>query len=312
VTVDYAAPDREVVDYQMYCLDTDVRDRQSGAPLLLRGPRPRTLNAGEYFACLGAAQTFGRFCATPFPTILEAALGLPAINFGRGGAGPSFFLDDKLLDYVNNARFAIVQVMAGRSESNSLFESKGLGHYRRRSNGADIDCDRAFSELLATRDIDDVRAVVAETRENWIVNTIALLQAIRVPKVLFWFSERRPAYRESYDDVYALFGRFPQLVNDEMVKCVRRHADDYVECVSTNGRPHMLFSRVSGQPTTITDPWGGTWEKNWYYPSPVMHAEAARALTTVCRRYVGLSAWPGLGRWPLAAWRAVRQALGAD
>lgn len=288
MTAEYAAPDRDVVDYHVYCLDPEARDRQTGTGLLLRGPAPRTLAAGQYFVCLGAAQTFGRFCEKPFPTLLQERLALQAVNLGRGGAGPSFFAkeNDRLLAYVNNARFAIVQVMAGRSESNSIFESKGLGHYTRRTDGAGVGCDEAFKELLATRDVSCLKRIVAETRRHWVDSYIALFDAIKVPKILFWFSERRPGYRESYQDVYALFGQFPQLVNAQMMKLVRRYCDVYVECVSTKGLPHTLINRFTGLPTTVTDPWGGTWSRNWYYPSPEMHVEAAAALVKVCRKYV--------------------------
>lgn len=288
MTAEYAAPDRDVADYHVYCLDPQVRDRQTGTGLLLRGPAPRTLAAAQYFVCIGAAQTFGRFCAKPFPTLLQERLELPAVNLGRGGAGPAFFAEenDRLLEYVNRARFAVVQVMAGRSGSNSIFESKGLGYYTRRADGAGIGCDQAFRELLATRDVSDVKKIVAETRQHWVESYIELFNAIKVPKILLWFSERRPGYRESYKDVYALFGQFPQLVNAEMTKRIRRYCDEYVECVSNDGLPHVLINRFTGLPTTVTDPWGGVWNKNGYYPSPEMHREAADALEKVCRKYV--------------------------
>ena len=122
MTEGYADPDWEVVDYQMYCLDSEVIDRQTNTVLLLRGPKPQNLESGEYFVCIGAAQTFGRFCERPYPTLLQERLGLQALNLGRRGAGPSFFSkeNDKLLGYINGARFAVIQVMAGRSEGNSL------------------------------------------------------------------------------------------------------------------------------------------------------------------------------------------------
>lgn len=288
MTAEYAEPDWDVVDYQIYCLDPDVLDRQTGTGLLLRGPAPRTLEAGRYFVCIGAAQTFGRFCEKPFPTLLQERLGIQAVNMGRGGAGPSFFSKEngRLLEYVNGARFVVIQVMAGRSESNSLFESKGLGYYIRRSDGTGIGCDEAFKELLASNDLGYIKKLVAETRQNWITNYIELMEAIRVPKILLWFSERRSDYREGYKDLNALFGQFPQLVNTDMINQLRQYADDYVECVSNKGMPHVLINRFTGKPTIVRDRWSGTWNKNWYYPSPRMHIEAANALEKVCRKYV--------------------------
>jgi hypothetical protein len=284
----YAETDSEVVDYQIYCLDAALMDRQTASALLLRGPRPPSLEKGQYFVCVGAAQTFGRFCERPYPTLLQEKLGIPVLNLGRGGAGPSFFStgDLRLMHYINNAKFVIIQVMSGRSESNSLFYSRGLGYYTRVSNGSTIGCDEAFKELLLTSEEIFIKRIVAETRQNWISSFKCLLQAVKVPKVLFWFSTRRPYYKEEYLSLPKLFGEFPQLVNSIMVQQLKSYSDAYVECVSSRGLPHILTSRVTGHPTTVKDAWGEPWTKNWYYPSPEMHIDAADALERVCQEYL--------------------------
>lgn len=288
VTEGYATPDWEVVDYQMYCLDPEVIDRQTNTGLLLRGPKPQHLEKGKYFVCIGAAQTFGRFCEKPYPTLLQERLNVVTLNLGYGGAGPSFFSkdNDRLLKYINNARFAIIQVMSGRSESNSLFESRGLGFYTRISDGTSIGCDDAFRELLKENDRDYIKKIVAETRHNWVNNYKELLEKITIPKILFWFSVRKPHYREKYDDVSSLFGEFPQLVNFHLINQIKKYCNEYVECITRQGLPHLLVNRFTGEPITVEDPWGGSWSKNWYYPSPGMHREAATALEKVCKKYL--------------------------
>lgn len=285
----YADTDDEVVDYQIYCLDAELIDRQTDTALLLRGPRPQSLGKAQYFVCIGAAQTFGRFCERPYPTLLQERLGVSVLNLGRGGAGPSFFSisDLRLLHYINNARFVIIQIMSGRSESNSLFESRGLGYYTRVSDGTGIGCDEAFKELLLTRDKVFIKKIVHETRENWLISFKCLLEAIKVPKILFWFSTRRPHYKEEYLSIPKLFSEFPQLVNSLMVRHLKNYADAYVECVSSRGLPQILTSRFTGYPTTIQDAWGGAWTENWYYPSPEMHLDGADALERVCKKYLG-------------------------
>lgn len=289
MTHQYQHPDREVVDYQVYELDEKVLDRQDRTPLRVRGPRPEDFKAGSYFACMGAAQTFGRFCRDPYPDFLGRMLKMPVLNLGRGGAGFSFFSkeNETLLRYINGSRFAVIQVMAARSEGNSLFNSRGLGYYYRVSDGTGIGCDAAFRELLARGDRRLLEKIVSESRENWVNGCHALLHQITVPKILFWFSSRGPRYRERLTgDLDALFGEFPQLVNEDMVRRIRGGADDYVACISRKGLPQKLSSRFTGRQVTVTDPWGGTWEKNWYYPSPSMHKKAAGALYDVCRKYV--------------------------
>lgn len=292
----YQDTDWKVADYQVYCLDDAVLDRQTQTPFLLRGPQPQQLQTAQYFVCIGAAQTFGRFCQSPYPTLLQERLNLPALNFGRGGAGPSFFSKDnaKLLHYINNAAFVIIQVMSGRSEGNSLFESKGLGTYVRKSNGVQVGCDEAFRELLEnSSDKKYIQQIVAETRTNWIHSYKELLEKIRVPKILFWFSVRKPDYIEKYEDLHTLFNEFPQLVNLDMIKQVKKYSDHYVECTSNRGMPHLLADRFTGQLVTVEDKWsGGTWDKNWYYPSPEMHVDAANALDPVCRICLNIKTSP--------------------
>jgi len=102
----------DFIDYQSYHLDD----------WLLRGPKPDL--SQPYFCCLGAAQTFGRYCQSPFAHLLSQKLGVGALNFGIPGASPTYFLNDKLLKYANQAEFVIVQFLSARSCSNSLFKNR--------------------------------------------------------------------------------------------------------------------------------------------------------------------------------------------
>lgn len=293
----YQERDWEIVDYQSY--------RLGDTGLTARGPKPEGMEKGNYFACLGAAQTYGCFCEKPYPILLQENLNMPALNLGFAGAGPFFFLKhEKVLEYVNNARFAIVQVMSGRSESNSVFESDGGELLRRRSDGAKIGADAAYQQLLQEKTgwrkilfwkkKHNVEQIVAETRNNWVSNYKRLFEKITVPTILFWFSQRQPDYSERYNHAWSLFGQFPQLVNSAMIEQVRQYCNDYVECVSSRGNPQLLISRFSGKPITI-DPADarkdlGTGKRethNTYYPSPEMQVDGATALEPVCRQYVG-------------------------
>jgi hypothetical protein len=291
MAAEYQEPDWRVADYELFCLDEGIIDPSRHRPLRIRGPRPARLAPGDYFACLGAAQAFGRFCARPFPTLLSERLDLTVLNISHGGAGPSFFCinNARLLHHLNRARFVVVQVMSCRSESSSLFESQGVGHYRRRSDGALLGCDQAFAELLRSRPRREVARIVAETRASWCASYRALLAAIHVPKILFWFSTRSPDYDQRWDSVIALFGAYPQLVDGEMLTQVRGLADHAVSCVSRRGLPQPLTDRFTGAPITVADEWTAEpWRENWYYPSPGMHEDAAAALAPSCRVFAGL------------------------
>lgn len=298
----YQRRDHEVVDYQQFELP--------GTGLSFRGPPPACLEPGRYFACIGAAQTFGCFCEQPYPNLLADALELPALNLGYGGAGPAFFLSQPdVLAAVNRARFAVVQVMSARSESNSRFESGGLEFVRRVRDGKQLGAAAAWraeldGELLlpgvrarpvrwAARRFGRLRtrALVRETRRHWIEHYRLLAERIEVPTVLLWFSKRTPRYPASYKNLRALFAEFPQLVDDAMIDAIRGSFDRYAECVTSRGSPQPLYSRFTGQPVAV-DPsndrpdLGGTLlTHNDYYPSPEMQEDAAAALLPICRAW---------------------------
>lgn len=304
----YQRRDYEVVDYRMYELP--------GTRLHFRGPMPEGLESGRYFTCIGAAQTFGCFCARPFPDLLSKRLAAPALNLGYGGAGPEFFERHESLDrYVNGGRFVILQVMSGRSQSNSVFECRGLEYLVRRSDGVALGADAGYQDLLygspalarlrfkkvtgilprlwaAPR----VRRIVEETRRAWIESHRRLLARIEVPVILFWFSRRHPAYVARVNSLDSLFGEFPQLVDSQMVAQVRDLSDSYVECVTDRGNPQPLISRFTGEPVKV-DPaldrpdlgGRGLWTHNHYYPSPEMQEDAAEALFNACETILNKS-----------------------
>lgn len=298
----YQRRDIDIVDYQMY----DLQD----TGLSFRGPVPADLSPGSYFVCLGAAQTFGCFCQDPYPAQLEKALGLPALNLGYGGAGPEFFAQQKsLLPLIKNARFVVLQVMSGRSQSNPYYECGGLEYVTRRADGKRMGALEAYKELMSGPSlggelpiigryaralsrrlaVGETRRVVEDARAQWVANFQALCDEITVPKVLFWFSKRKPAYQESYKSVFKLFNEYPQLVDDKMTDAVKAHCDHYVECVSERGSPQPLFHKDTGEPAIVhtgndrEDLKGEPWTHNKYYPSPQMHDDAFAALEPVCR-----------------------------
>ena len=300
----YVLRDWEVIDYECFELN------ETG--LWFRGPAPGKLRTGEYFSVIGAAQTFGCFCPRPYPALIEEQLGLKALNLGYSGAGPSFFLQHpKLIDYVNRSAFCIIQVMSGRSVSNSFLENpEGLAYGRKTSDGKIASAETVFKDLLKSeknrirkwvpiRRLEQLvirffppsslQQFVKESREHWLESYHELMSAIRVPIVLFWFSERTPSYKLKYDYHHGVFNDFPHLVNAPMMSRVKRDAGYFVSSVSSRGLPQLLTSRFTGEPVTIdlSDDkplYQGTFKKNTYYPSPEMQEDAADALTPVCKR----------------------------
>jgi Domain of unknown function (DUF6473) len=277
VSIGYQRADAHIIDYELHQLP--------GLEGAFRGP---PIHTNEYLACLGGAQTFGRFVQTPFPRLISHAIGIESLNLGRGGAGPSFYYSDStLLGYINRARFVIVQVLSGRSQSNSLFCTTNHGMLGLNlAEGREVTANDFYTWLM-NQDEQLVRKIVAETRDNYVLAMTQLLHAITPPKILLWLSVRSPEYPEHWGlPVWRLWGEFPQLVNREMIDRLQTHADIYVECISRRGLPQRLFDR-SGNPTSFKPfhPFGGTTMKteNSYYPSPEMHEDAAALLIPACR-----------------------------
>ena len=268
----YQDTDRDIIDYGLV--------EFPGTKGQIRGPLPRSFEAGGYVAFLGAAQTFGRFAQRPFATLVGESLGREVLNLGFAGAGPKEFLrHDHYIRAANRASLAIVQVLSGRSIENSHFENPtaDLLRERGRPDAKLRHSEPAYDELLKTRSQSYVEALVAETRAHYVEQMTRLLQAIEVPRVLFWFSQRRPDYQEKYDYAGNLFYHFPQLVNRAMVNELSRHAELYCECRTSRGLPQPLINRHTGQPVRLDLGPAYPYHNN-YYPSPEMHEDAARAL----------------------------------
>jgi hypothetical protein len=251
--------------------------RVSGLPGEFRGPavdpdRP-------FIAFVGAAQTFGRFCQHPFPTLVGQALRLQSLNLGVGGAGPRLFDAPAFIDWMNRASLVVIQVMAARSEGNSYFDNNATGTSRgvRLSDGKDMRFEEFLADLEAHGDTETRDRAIRESRENLVKRYITLLRKIAKPKVLLWLSVRRP--NEAGDSSI-----YPHFVDQAAVNAIRHFADAYVECASDKGLPQRLWEAAV--------PIDGAWVKdghltNTYYPSPEMHLETANLLVSACRPFVG-------------------------
>ncbi len=211
------------------------------------------------------------------------------LNLGAGAAGPGFLVSDPILiEYINRASLAIVQVVSGRSTSNSLFKVKDHSMMGTRlSDGRNMSAPAFYDDLLQS-DIHLAREIVAETRRNYVQAMIETLTKIQVPKILFWFSVRTPEYEEKWTPpASGILSDFPQLVNREMINQLLPFSEHYVECVSRTGLPQPIPPRDPAVTATLDLPSPLpqvelTW-MNRYYPSPEMHEEAADLLEPVCR-----------------------------
>jgi hypothetical protein len=258
VAKSYGVSDRKLFDYCMEELHGEW----------FRGPLDRGPDA---VAWLGAAQTFGRLVAEPFPSIVGKRLGLGTLNLGSGGTGPQYYLHHpQLLDEVNRCRVAVVQIMSARGSDNSLFRSSEGGR-----KGVRVDTG-ALTKSLPEELLDEGRdreanRVLRESQAAYVEAMRSLLDAIEPPTISLWISSREPVFANCADLEASKRGS-PQLITAEMVSAVVPLTDRFVAVVSQ-----------AGIPNEIRDLEGSVARTNRYYPSPEMHRLAADELAPVVR-----------------------------
>ena len=273
----YQRKDWDVVDYQLCKMD--------GIHLPLRGPITWD-GTSKFIAFVGAAQTFGRYCAHPFPNLIGDKLNLSLINLGHAGAGPALFIRKPCLNLLSSAQVVVVQVMSGRSVGTTLLDNpQANGLLRRR----DLPNDPlslwhvAWDKALRDYGSEFISYLVEETRATYVAQMRMLLRAIKAPKILLWFAKRKPEYVDDYSHFDGFFFGFPHMVNDKVVAELRPFCDQFVEVVSRRGAPQKLVNRFDGSFYRVSSESEERQSLDNYYPSPEMHEDAAEALCPVVK-----------------------------
>lgn len=282
----YQKPDKPFINYQVY--------KWGRLEQFFRGPKPDL--SAPYIACLGAAQTFGRYVETPFPAHLAQSLGRNVANFGSGGVGPGFFLRDSMvLEAASNAELCIIQVMSARSLSNRLFKvqpkrnaqlkavSKALEELFPHVDFETFTYAHNMLNQIAENDPERFIDVEQELKTAWIARMRLLLDSIHTKKIVFWFSERAPE-EEAGPRLQKPMLKYPQFVDADMLAAIAPHADAVVRCVTSVGLPQALL--VDGE-AVLKTPYGAPVRENRYYPSPEMHEAAAASLEAPVRDLLG-------------------------
>jgi hypothetical protein len=269
----YQDRDNPVVDYELFELP--------GFPYMLRGPSP--VAGKDFISVIGAGQSFGVLVRKPYVHDIRKELGVEVLNLSVGGSAPTLYLQNKLaLERCNESKVCIVQALSARSTVSSYFETES-GKNMLRPRGSKLPFvpgDTAFDMMFQMEPPMVSELVVKEIQANWVKEMSGILRAIKVPKILLWFSKRKPeGLGRNYTSYRAASGVFPQFVNRAMMDEILPLADDYVEVASSRGVPNKLTSRFTGEPTTVIlgdhrKPAG----EDHYYPSPEMHEDAFAAL----------------------------------
>jgi Domain of unknown function (DUF6473) len=254
--------------------------RYGMSKLVFRGPQRAP--SGLFCAALGGTETYGKFVAEPYPTLLEYELETTVLNLGCVNAGPDVYLQDPhILDIASRARVAVVQVMGAQNLSNRYYgvhprrndrflsASPLLRSMFREVDFTEFHFTRHMLQTLQRIDPNRFEIVAEELRASWVRRMSKVLDGIRTHKVLLWMSDRAPPRPGTPTDLR----HDPVLVDAEMVAELRPHVSAYVESVATaaartEGTRGMTFSPMD-EPAARE------------LPGPAVHRDVMRALLPV-------------------------------
>ena len=281
----YQERDAGFIDYKPYLICDKPK-------FFVRGPEldPGDLEKGNYFSVVGNAETVGAHAERPYGTILSQRLGTPCLNLAKGGVCITFYNQpekQKVIDYINKGKFLILTFMSGRQISTSLFETrKGSSHCV--YNNEKMEVEHAWRLILEEYwDREDfLENLAAEVRRSYVTEYLRFLEKIRVPVILFYFSQREPKYsfNREMKSIYSLWSNFPQLVDDTTVEKILKESNAvYAKCVSARGIPYTLKDST-GKEKPLWHPLKKEFQLyHRLYPSPEMHEDGADVLEPLCR-----------------------------
>jgi hypothetical protein len=273
----YAFPGDGTLDYFPCCYGT--------SRLVFRGPR-RNLER-PFIAILGGTETYGKFVPDPYPDLVEDETGMSVVNLGCMNAGPDVFLNDPAIaEIASRAEVTVLQLMGAINVSNRYFAVHPRRNDRflhatpllramfREVDFTEFSFTRHMLQVLQATSPERFEVLAEELRATWVARMTELLGRISGPKLLFWMAQQPPPVPTRR----ASLSGAPLLVDAEMIRALRPHAEGYVEQVTT---PLALQEGLSGMVFSSLDALAAA-----ELPGPAAHHEASAALTKALLRYI--------------------------
>ncbi len=265
--------------------------------MIFRGPR-RPLN-GRYVTFVGSTDTYGKYIAKPYPTLIEEHLGEVCVNFGVINGSIDAFMNEQIIQTAcHDAMLNVIQLMGAQNMSNRFYTV----HPRRndrflrastilRALFPELD----FTNFCFTRHMlgalyeicpQRFEIVRTELQEAWTARMRSFLTEAGAHSVLLWFANHMPS-DAAWEDRQDPFKTDPMFVTRSMVDALRPHAHSVVIAqpsarAKTKGTAGMVFPQ--GHSEAASELMG-----------PAAHQEAAEALFEVLH-----SAIPDLGHRHIA------------
>lgn len=212
--------------------------RYGKSKLTFRGPR-RHLD-GRYVAVLGGTESYGKFVARPYPTLIEEATGDVVVNLGRMNAGIDVYVDDQtVLDICSGAAATVLQVSGAQNMSNRFYAVHPRRNDRflkastlmktiyREVDFTDVAFTRHLLGQLKEISEDKFVMVEQELKEAWVARMKTLISHIESPVVLLWLADHTP------DDVTSCTatGSDPLFVDRAMLDALAPYVQGRAEVV---------------------------------------------------------------------------------
>lgn len=257
--------------------------RYGASRLLFRGPR-RDLQA-PYVAFVGGTETYGKFIAKPFPSLVEEQLGITCANFGLANAGIDAFAHDPFVPSATaKSQVTVLQVMGAQNMTNRFYTvhprrndrfvsaSSLLRTIYREVDFADFHYNRHLVTELERVSPERFETVRTELQAAWSARMRLMLKQIVGKSIVLWFSDTGPCSQDAPVQDEAMVGG-PLFVTSEMMDEVASLATHVVEVVASpkacaSGTDGMVYAEMEA--VAAAEMLG-----------PDAHAEAAEALVKV-------------------------------
>ena len=270
----FAFQGAEVLDYSVCCY--------GNSRVQFRGPRCNL--SGDYVACLGGTETFGKFVPDPYPALVQGRLGIPMANLGCVNAGIDVFLNEPAIaDVAAGARVTVLQILGAQNLSNRYYTvhprrndrfvhaAPGLKALYRDIDFTEFHFTRHLLGALARKSPERFEIVAEELRIAWLSRMKLLLARLSSQTLLLWVANHPPPDRCDATSLH----HDPLLVDSEMLAAIRPYATDYLQVI---GSPMAQLDGLRGMAFAEFDRPAAA-----EVLGPAVHHEVAQSLAPVLR-----------------------------
>ena len=226
--------------------------RYGTSKLVFRGPK-RDLKK-PFVAFIGSTETYGKFIAEPFPSLVEKSLKLPCVNFGIMNAGIDAFVHDiSVIETAEQADVTVVQVMGAQNMTNRFYAvhprrndrfvsaSTLLQTIYREVDFSEFNFNKHMLSDLQTLSPDRFDTVKLELQQAWLARMRLMLGGIKGKTILLWFSSAAPPEQDANHEMG--LGIDPLFITRQMMDEV---APMVTKIVQVKASPQALEAGTQG------------------------------------------------------------------